>query len=177
MTSDASIILQNEYDRARVANTDFALHVPKLRELADQCSHVTAMGVRDGQSTRALLASSAKTIRSYDLRIDPYVDFLFGLSRTIGTDATYAIGNTLEIHIEATDLLFIDTAHTYAQLSAELARHANKVKHFLVFHNTHYPYGLELLPAILEFLAANSQWRVKYHTGECQGFTVLQRIR
>lgn len=177
MTQDEVRILQEEYQKACTTNTDFFLHVPRLKSLADQCQHVTEFGVRDGQSTRALLASTAATLRSYDLYIDPYVQFLYGLAKKSGKDAEYTVGNSLQINIDPTDMLFIDTDHTYQQLTAELSRHADKVRQFIAFHDTHYPFGMELLPAIMEFLAANPQWRVKSHTGECYGFTVLERVR
>ena len=169
-------LLSGEYEKACVSGTDFSLHVARLRLLADQCDHVTEMGVRDGQSTRGILSSSARTVRSYDLYIDPYVEFLFSVARAAGKDASYNIGNTLEIEIEPTDLLFIDTEHTYQQLTQELQRHAGKVRKYLAFHDTHHPFGLELLPAILDFLSANAQWRVKSHTIECYGFTVLEKV-
>lgn len=84
--------------------------------------------------------------------------------------------NTLTMEIDTTDLLFIDTDHTYVQLSAELARHAHKARKYLAFHDTDEPCGHELMPAVLEFLASHPEWRVKYHTRSCHGFTVLERV-
>jgi len=169
------LILRSEFQQACISGSDFHLHVANLKHLADHCTHVTEFGVRDGQSTRGLLASNARTIRSFDLYIDPYVEFLFNLARKTSKDAVYSVGNTLDIEIEETDLLFIDTEHTYHQLTNELHRHAGKVRKFLAFHDTHLPFGMELLPAIMEFLAQNHQWRVRSHTGVCYGFTVLER--
>lgn len=166
--------LENEYIWARENPSDFVVHAPMLRALASVCSHVTEMGVRSGVSTRALLVEDC-VIRSYDIDIDPTVESLFVKARSLGKDVQYIKGNTLAIDIEETDLLFIDTEHSYQQLSQELRLHAHKVRRFLAFHDTGYPFGGELLPAIMEFLAFNPNWRVRSHNIHCHGFTVLER--
>jgi len=174
--SQAIAILETEYHRACNTPTDINLHLPRLRALAKECSHVTEMGVRDGQSTRALLVEDI-VLRSYDLFLDPNVGHLFTIAaQGAGRNMVYQFGNTLVMDIEPTDMLFIDTDHTYAQLSQELARHHGNVRKYLAFHDTHDPFGLELLPAILHFLAAHPEWKVKSHTIENHGFTVLERI-
>jgi hypothetical protein len=78
------------------------------------------MGVRTGVSTRALLCSNAGTIRSYDIKLNQDVSRLFDYARLAGKDAEYIQANVLDIDIEQTDLLFIDTLHTYSQLKQEL---------------------------------------------------------
>lgn len=155
--------------------SDIYLHLPKLRKLAETVSSITELGVRDGQSTRAFLVTNCK-LRSYDLYLDNEVMTLFRLAREQNKDMTYQIGNSLTINLEPTDLLFIDTDHTYEQLSAELKRHHHIVGKYIVMHDTGLPYGYVLMTAIMEFLADNSQWKVSYHTSECAGLTILERI-
>ena len=52
------------------------------------------------------------------------------------TDFHFTVGDTKAIDIEETDLLFIDTLHTYDQLAAELARHGMKARRWIVLHDT-----------------------------------------
>ena len=161
--------------------SDINKHLPLLHGIASLCHSVTEFGVRDGQSTRALLASKALKVRSYDLFIDPNVVSLFANAKTyVDRDVAYIQGNSLLVDIDQTDLLFIDTDHKYSQLKQELERHHMKVNRFLAFHDTH-TYGTVchdgkgLLPAILEFLKDHKEWSVNYHTTENNGFTVLEK--
>jgi hypothetical protein len=49
---------------------------------------------------------------------------------------TYLGNNVLEVEIEETELLFIDTYHYYAQLKKELKLHAGKISRYIAFHDT-----------------------------------------
>ena len=175
-----NLTLLDEFEIACLTPTDINQHLPLLRGIASLCTHVTEFGVRNGQSTRAILASSAQTVRSYDLYIDPYVLGLFELAQSMGKDATYTAANTLHIDIEQTDMLFIDTDHSYTQVKTELELHHSKVNKYLVFHDTH-TYGTNcvdgkgILPAILEFLKDHKEWTVNFHTTENNGFTILEK--
>lgn len=168
-------VLEAEYMWAWKTPSDFYLHMPMLRALASVCDHVTEMGVRDGISSRAFLVENCKLV-SYDIVIQPHARELFEKARSLGRDVQLIQANTLVLDIEETDLLFIDTDHCYYQLSQELRMHGNKARKYLAFHDTGNPYGGELLPAIMEFLAANPRWIVHSHTTECHGFTVLKRV-
>jgi hypothetical protein len=159
---------------------DINEHLPKLKELAEQCNHVTEMGVRFGSSTIAFLNTDV-TLRSYDLKLDAGVSELFELSRNIGKNVTYSQADVRKISIESTDLLFIDTFHIYDQLKIELEIHHQNVNKYIVMHDTH-TFGtvgengsFGLLPAMLEFLASHSEWRVAYHTPFNNGLTVLEK--
>lgn len=173
--------LIKEFIDACNRESDINQHLPMLRGIASLCNHVTEFGVRDGQSTRALLASSALKVRSYDLYLDPNVSYLFIAAQKFSDrDASYIQGNSLLVDIEQTDLLFIDTDHKYSQLKQELEKHHMKVNKYLAFHDTH-TYGTNcqdgkgLLPAIMEFLRDHREWVVNYHTTENNGFTVLEK--
>jgi hypothetical protein len=99
-------------------------------------------------------------------------------------------GNTLEIEIEETDFLFIDTYHEYNHLKEELIKHANKVKKYIAFHDTvsfgqfgqndndaldTNSKGLNL--AIDEFLEQNPQWIKKFEYTFSNGLIILERIK
>jgi hypothetical protein len=167
--------LEKEYDKSCSTVGDIYLHLPVLRTYVKKCSHVTEMGVRTGESTRAILTEPV-TLRSYDIVLDGGVSKLFDIAQLAKKDVKYIEGNTLHIEIEETDLLFIDTEHTYTQLSKELELHHSKVRKYIAFHDTDKPHGIELLPAIIEFVIKHPEWKFCYHDMACHGFTVIEKI-
>jgi len=174
-------ILQQEYTSACNQQTDIHEHLPILKELAQQCSSVIEMGTKTGQSTRAFLYSCDKVV-AYDLELNPQVFELFRVAKNAGKNVNYIQANVLNINIEETDLLFIDTWHVYEQLKQELELHADKAKKYLVLHDTE-TFGTigengtskGLLPAIMEFLSKNSAWKIKEHRTNNNGLTILER--
>lgn len=183
-----------ELEYQKVCNTfsNISENLPILFELAKECNHVTEMGVRAGASTRAFLNTDV-ILRSYDLYIDDEVNNLFNKAKQFGKDVNYIKANVLDIKIEETDLLFIDTWHCYNQLKEELKLHSPKVRKYIAFHDTHtygtngesYSVTIEngynenpigLLPAIIEFLIEHPEWKFKIHKTNNNGLTVIERI-
>lgn len=180
---DLQTLLLSEYNKSCAKVSDINHHLPLLHDLANRCSHVTEFGVRTGESSKAILSSRASHIRMYDIQQDANLANLVSMCQENGKDVIYRIQDVLSLEIEPTELLFIDTLHTYSQVKAELDRHSWKVSRFIAFHDTH-TFGLTdepgysgpgLLPAILEFLSVNPQWKVMSHTHINNGFTVLAR--
>jgi len=185
-------LIDNEYHKELKEKSDISEHLHDLYKLACECTHVTEMGSRFGASTKAFL-NAPVSLRAYDLEIhEPLMD-LFKMARKVGKDVEYTKGNTLEILIEETDMLFIDTWHSQAQLRQELKLHGNQARKYLAFHDTH-TYGVRdeqkdwasnpnrkaiagqgLLPAIIDFVIANPAWRFKMHKSNNNGLTVLER--
>ncbi len=188
-------IREEAFDVVAASPSDINEHMRTLRRLASECSHVTEMGMRRGLSTLALLAAQPKTLISWD--IDPRAilsEQCATLHRLAGeTNFQPRCGNTLEISpIEPTDMLFIDTLHTFAQLKAELWRHVFpdhftgkclcRVKRYIVFHDTEtFGYVGEdkkqpgLLTAI-EWFQRNAMpiWGVVEKYENCNGLLVLR---
>jgi hypothetical protein len=76
--------------------------------------------------------------------------------------------------IEETDLLFIDTLHTYWQVTGELVRHAHRARKYLIFHDiVSCP---EIVPAIAEYMSAHKDWRMLEWREEQSGLAVFERI-
>jgi hypothetical protein len=153
---------------------DIIEHLPLLHYLATCCWSVTEFGVRTGNSTIAFLAAGPR-VTSYD--INPPSFDLGGISAP--WDFRQADTSKLE-DIEPTDLLFLDSLHTYAQVKAELA-HAHRARRFLVFHDTVLN-GAQgergepgILPAIAEFCATHPEWEQFCHMPNCNGLLVLVR--
>jgi len=174
-------ILDREYYTACNNKTDINEHLPLLKDLAHLCNSIIEMGTRDGQSTRAFLTTDA-SLKAYDLELDETVNNLFTIAKLQGKNVDYIKADVLQLEIPEVDLLFIDTWHTYEQLSQELKLHGNKAKKYLAFHDTH-TYGVSgeggsgngLLPAIIEFVIVNPHWRFKIHRTNNNGLTILER--
>lgn len=175
--------LQQEYEQAKKATSDINQNLHILHELASTCNHVTEMGVRTGVSTRAFLATDCELV-SYDIVLNKEVIELFKIAKAQGKKAEYIRADTLDLTVETTDLLFIDTLHNYSQLKRELELHGNSSRKYLVFHDTH-TYGLSgetdsdnkgLLCAVIEFIIQNPHWRFKIYKTNNNGMTVLERF-
>ena len=181
MTTD---LLKNEYESAIRNDSDINEHLEVLKELADECAHVTEMGTRTGISTRAFLNSDV-ILRAYDLSLDSGVNGLFEHAKNSGKDVSYVESNVLDIEIEETDLLFIDTLHTFDQLKTELFLHSPKVKKYIILHDTtSYEWEGEMVngvsqkglwPAVEDFLNLNSNWFILERFGNNNGLTILKR--
>ena len=163
--------------------------LPILKKYSLMCDHITEMGVEYGHSTIALLSGCPKKMISYDIERKDTITGIELLARRSGIDYKFILGDSLKVNIEPTDLLFIDTSHTYKQLYLELNKHSNNVKNFILMHDT-YTYGrmdhieninnttskAGLLNAIQDFLLENKNWRMKEATRKSNGLVVLERI-
>ena len=167
---------------ATQSSSDINEHLPRMRQLAETCQHITEFGVRSGVSTVAWLAARPRVLVCYDIQKHGQVDQFAALAADAGIGFAFHLQDVLEANIDPTDLLFIDTLHTYAQLKQELARHAEKVRKFIVLHDTEHfgqvgelPGTRGLWPAIEEFLAANATWKLLESHPNNNGLTVLAR--
>lgn len=148
-------------------------------------------GVRIPTSTWAFLAAKPKRLVSYDIGRYPQVDEVEKLCLEEKQDFQFVLANVLEVEIEETDVLFTDTYHDYGQLKAELAKHASKVKYYIIGHDweTHKTRGEAWYPgvadfmhtgeglerAVSEFLAENKEWAMHFETPINNGLFILKR--
>jgi hypothetical protein len=177
------INIEEIYQRLCNTPSDINEHLPTLKRYAEECPHITEMGVRHIVSTYALLMGKPKVMVSYDIMDCNWKPIAEAVKED--THFEFKMGNTLEIEIEETDLLFIDTLHNYNQLSKELALHADKVRKYMIFHDTtsfefvgeSYTGRREkgIWPAIQEFLDGNKQWELKERFRNNNGLTILER--
>lgn len=164
--------IQLKYKEFCDTPSDINLHLPMLREYADRCDHVTEFGVRGCVSLHAFLSSKAKKVVAVDIG-NVWVPDIEKL--------TFICADDLTIEIEQTDFLFIDTLHTYNQLSRELALHSKKVNKYIGFHDTSMfgvngdDGGIGLVPAINEFLQYNKEWSICYSTNVNNGLTIIEK--
>lgn len=179
-------VLENIYNQRCSIPSDINEHLPTLKKYAEECDHITEMGVRWVVSTFAFMMGKPKKLISID--IDPVekhgiqtID-LISLAKTAGVEFEFVLGDTTEIEIEETDFLFIDTLHTYSQLKKELTLHPSKVKKYIGFHDTttfaqvgEYK-EVGLWPAIEEFLSSNPEWVIAEKFENNNGLTILKRV-
>ena len=175
--------LQEMYDHYCKTVIDLNEHMPTLRRYAEECKHVTEFGTRFVVSTYAFMAAKPDKLVTYDLYPHPNIWKADQLAKENYVEFAFMERDTTKVEIEPTDLLFVDTAHTYKQVSTELALHAAKVRKYIIFHDTvSYGYHDEdgspggVMPAVTEFLAANSQWAVKEQYENCNGLMIIERI-
>ena len=190
--SEWNELIERHYQQEKNTKTDIDEHLHDLLTLAEDCTHVTEFGSRFGASTKAFLKAQV-TLRAYDLEIHNPLNDLFKIAKKVGKDVEYTKANTLNILIEPTDLIFIDTWHSQQQLREELKLHGNAARKYLAFHDTH-TYGVRdeqvdwaanpdrkaiagqgLLPAVIDFIIANPHWQFKKHKTNCNGLTILER--
>jgi|TARA_A200000159_G_scaffold146234_1_gene152399 hypothetical protein len=190
--SEWNELIERHYQQEKNTKTDIDEHLHDLLTLAEDCTHVTEFGSRFGASTKAFLKAQV-TLRAYDLEIHNPLNDLFKIAKKVGKDVEYTKANTLNILIEPTDLIFIDTWHSQQQLREELKLHGNAARKYLAFHDTH-TYGVRdeqvdwaanpdrkaiagqgLLPAVIDFVIANPHWQFKKHKTNCNGLTILER--
>lgn len=180
--------LQFHFEYAKEKRSDINFLLPTLHTYAQQCKHITEMGVRTVVSTYAFLSARPNRMISIDM-VNPevYGDVSLHkieyLAKSVGVDWKFIEGSTLNLSIENTELLFIDTLHTYDQLKGELARHHTQVSKYIILHDT-VTFGeigeaagtVGLNPAVDEFLKAFPVWRMRERLYFSNGLTVLEKI-
>lgn len=180
--------------------SDINEHLPVLKKYAEQCEHITEMGVRFVVSTFAFILAKPKKLISIDLFHpsqygDTYrLDLISTYAKDNNIDFVFKLENTTNCIIEPTDMLFIDTLHVYGQLKKELELHAPNVNKYIIFHDTTtfanidegYYYNtseldklnksyIGLWPAIEEFLNSNTEWKIVERLTNNNGLTILQK--
>ncbi len=187
--------IQEEYNKRKQNTSDINEHLETLFNYGVKSKHITEFGSRFGDSTVALIHSKPKKMISYDLFKS---DFIKELNEE---NYSFVQSDTLQVNIEETDLLFIDTLHRYFQLYNELGLHAKNVKKYIILHDTE-TYGevdeplyapqipvkmsekvirtkaKGLKQAISDFLNTTKEgknWKIKEVFTNNNGLTVLER--
>jgi hypothetical protein len=173
---------------------DMHQHFPTLRRLASECQSFIEMGVRGACSVWALSAGLADSEAPDKWMI--YIDIgpcqshaLEKMCEEHGIKPLWIQEDSRTVSTPPTDLLMLDTLHTYNQLTDELTRHHQWTNKYIVMHDTEAPWGMQneandgsqkqgLRHAVLDFLLAHhDEWRVKEHHAYSHGLTILERIK
>lgn len=193
--------------------SDINEHIPTLIKYGSECDSITEMGVRWITSTWAFLGCAPKNgLLSIDMRNPDTWDKggngenqdviqrgwnkisdVYQVADEFGLKFKFIEANVLDIEIEETDLLFLDTWHSYSQLSKELTKFHSKVKKYLILHDTttyadvdetnYEVLGPEwkadkekggIWRAVEEFLFENPHWIIKERFTNNNGLTILK---
>tara|TARA_Y100000310_G_C20631760_1_gene789022 strand:+ start:496 stop:1086 length:591 start_codon:yes stop_codon:yes gene_type:complete len=188
-----SLNLSSEFAKRCQLPSDINEHLPTLKTYTENCDHVTVMGVgtderRGTISTFAFLAGMPKTLIAYDYKMAADLDTLNSVANENEIDFVFHEADTRKIAIEETELLFIDTLHTYRQLKEELRLHGNRASKYLIFHDVvlfadtnedgddPIDGKVGLRPAIDEFLDSNKHWYVQSMYQNNNGLLILKRV-
>ena len=162
--------------------SDINEHLPVLKEYGEKVERITEFGLRGGDSTTAFLAARPKSFNTYD--INPACQATYDRLKVMSEDCSFLFfcNDTSCSDILETDLLFIDSYHSFDQLAAELNRHHQMVKRYIIMHDTH-TFGWRgedrkepgLKVAIAKFLATSKSWQIHKVLLNNNGLTILER--
>lgn len=198
--------LQEMYHHHCNAWSDIYEHLPVLYQLAKECSSVTEIGIRSIVSTWGVLQGLSenpyfeRTYIGIDLSAPPLdrLNLAKELAKRNNIFFKFVQANDMQIELEPTDMLFIDSLHTYCHLTYELEKFSGQVKKYICMHDTSPPWGYVddteyhgdyseypasfdktkrgLWPAVEDFLARHPEWSLSERRTNNHGFTILQRI-
>lgn len=166
--------------------SDINEHLENLFLLSKRCDTITEFGVRNVVSSYAFAHARPKKLTCVDIYKSDNVDIFLQQCSDENINAEFIHNSTLDIEIEPVDMLFIDTLHTFDQLTKELERHHENVKKYIVMHDT-ITFGFRdeiettstnngLVPALQNFLNNHPEWVVAQVFENNNGLTILKRI-
>ena len=174
--------ISQNYKVAEKTPSDINEHLGTLKRISANCSHITELGTRTMVSSWAFLEGlrpRGGKLVSVDIK-DPLEYGGFDTNEVrmgcgkLGVDFEFIKASSLDVALEETDLLFIDTLHFREQLTRELELHAHKARKYIVFHDTESCKD-ELLPVIDDFLRSNKQWRKDEVWTHNNGLIILKK--
>ena len=124
------------YQDAIKESGDFSGHMETVWNLLQDCNHATEFGTGLGESSKIFLRKEGLIFHSYEIDPKPEIIKLFADAKAAGRDAHLHIADTTKVEIEETDILLVDSYHSYKQVFAELNLHGHKVRKYIVFHDT-----------------------------------------
>lgn len=166
---------KNQFGFKATHGSDMSAHMPLLMFLAKECNHITEFGTRECYSTSAFIASCKGIVVSYDININNDIIILQNLE--LPCQWKFYQQSTIDpnLQIEQTDILLIDTDHTYVQVKEELKLHASRINKYIIFHDTYsFP---EIVPAIIEFLNTNINWKIVYNVQFNHGLIIIEKLK
>lgn len=186
--------LKEFYETCLTIPTAITPHLQTLRHYASKCEIACEFGVKRGFSSSALLMGAA-VVHSWDIAPTREAQRLAQLAPRWD----YHIEDSRLCQTPVCDLLFVDSLHTYAQVKAELDTMRGLIRKYLICHDVltfgsvgadgesgrqswAYEPGqsvpqehLGIMPAILEFMAADPCWDVLEINPYSHGLLVLKR--
>lgn len=133
-------ILKSKYNNLCNTKSDINEHLPTLFKYTTECNSVTEFGTRSCLSSYSFIYGLSKKVNTKYVGVDPFksdeVKELEKICDKIDINFSFIEDSDLNIEIEETDILFIDSWHVYGQLIRELEKHHSKVKKYIILHDT-----------------------------------------
>lgn len=177
-------------------------HVCVIASVASKCSTAVEFGVRRGVSSVSLAygLSSSKSkhrkLTSYDIQEPSFKWSQFeNYCKDAKVEIEFHIENSRKIAIPRTDILFIDSFHSYSHFMEEIRIHESKASKFIIMHDSSKTgtYGLKdqdsgydqdhdyhkydkqgMYNAAIDFERKyGHRWEVFYHSNVGEGLTVF----
>jgi hypothetical protein len=204
--SSAQLELKHRYELSCSQPSNINEHVPVLRHLAMECSSVVEIGLNAMVSSWGILqglSESPSASRSYfgiDISVPPLstLNLAKRLAEGNGISFGFSYANDMNVEIGPTELLFIDSLHTYCHLTYELEKFSPEVSKYIAMHDTSAPWGdiddveyhgdyteyppeydrtkRGLWPAVEDFLQRHPEWVLHERRFNNHGFTILKRV-
>ncbi len=173
-------MIEDKYQELCRTPSDIYEHLPTLKKYASESESVVELGVRYIVSTWAFLAGHPKQMLSVDIEHPSAfgADILevYDIADAEGIEFNFVQKSSLDIDLPEHDFLFIDTLHTYDQLSAELDKHHSKARKYIAMHDTNLLGDPDnMRGAVNDFLDRTPEWEVKEQFDNCNGLTILAR--
>jgi hypothetical protein len=201
--------LVEHFEEQRTNKSDLHQHIPTFYKYALDCTHITEFGVRWVTASWSFLKGltdnvykKQKKMVGVDKKRHKNVDLFESMCKKHNIEYDFIEGNSAYVKIEETDLLFIDSWHTYGTMKRELHNNHHKVRKYMLFHDVitdasysesvRFNWNIEqqskesgysedeifigIVPAIKEFLNKHPEWRVKEFFRNNNGLLVLERI-
>ena len=153
---------------------------------------------------KGLLDTGNKNLKYIGVDIQPcgQVNQVKTLCEKVKIDYNFIQADSAKVEIPEVDILFIDSWHIYGHLKRELKNSHQKVKKFIIMHDTtvdefigesvrtgsdinkqseETSYSKDeivkgLWPAIDEFLKENEEWKLRERFTNNNGLTILERL-
>lgn len=171
--------IEKRYEELCETPSDIYEHLPTLRRYAKECDIIVELGVRAIVSTWAFLAAKPKQLISVDIQHpEEYGGDLWevmDMAEDAGIDFNFVLKSSLDIVLPDHDLLFIDTLHTYLQLSTELEKHHSMTRKYIIMHDTNLLGDTGMKLAVSEFLVKHPEWVIAEQFENNNGLMVLKR--
>jgi hypothetical protein len=172
------------YDYNRITPSNIQPELEVIYNYAKSCDIITEFGFGRGKSSSAMIAAKPKKVISYDI-CDHWAltDKWKKLATEIGVEFIYIQKSSIEVDIELTDMLFIDSWHTYEHKTKELDKHHSKVKKWIIIHDwkTCANIGEDgskpgFKQAVMKFLFNHFDWKIKEECFNHNGYIIMERI-
>ena len=147
-----------------------------LAKYGKQCPVQKELGVAQGGTLAALMLTNPKKLTGIDFkgnRFQPYQRYFVDYANQNGIHFEFYDRDSIDpTTVSDCDLLHIDSRHTATHLAQELKLHGDKVRKYIVCHDT------QAIPAMITTLKqyiSGKDWRVIEHHERNVGYTVIGR--